>query len=439
MDEIPKEKHDHDPLKFPQDFLWGSATSAHQVEGNNIYSDWWDWEKNKPKDKQSGIASDQYNRFDEDFKLAKSLNQNAHRLSIEWARIEPAPNEFNQSEIEHYKKVLKSLKNKNIEVMLTLWHFTLPNWVMELGGWENPLTVEYFIRFLKKVVPELDEMVDFWITLNEPGVYIFMGYLRGLWPPQKKSKWSAFLVQWYMVQAHKKAYELIHTLSRKPVGIAQNMQTFDSSHKHSLVEQTSVYLSDLIINHSFYLMTKNCHDFLGINYYFHHRFDRKKNFIPVIAQAGDQHRDVSDLGWEIFPEGIFDVLMDIANHKPIYITECGIASTNDDRRTRFLIQYLTEVYRAIQAGARVKGFFYWSLIDNFEWHEGFDPRFGLIEVDYNTQKRTARKSAYVYSEIAKHNKIPHSLLRLLGHTVRVEEVLCYQHGGPKVLCEHFPG
>lgn len=434
----PKAKHDHKPLIFPDGFLWGTATSAHQVEGNNVFSDWWDFEqKHQPSEKRSETADDQYNRFEQDFNLAKSLNLSSQRLSIEWARIEPQPLEYDQAAIDHYRKVLKSLKDKKFVVMLTLWHFTLPKWVADIGGWENPLTGEYFLRFLKLVVPQLDEYVDFWVTLNEPGVYVFMAYLEGLWPPLKKSKWAAMMVHWNLTQTHKKAYALLHLLSRKPVGIAQNMQSFHSSHKHSLVEQFAVYISDILSNHSFYLLTKNCHDFLGINYYFHHRFNRRESFLPHLDEAANQHRDVSDLGWEIFPEGIFDVLVDISNHKPIYITECGIASTNDDRRTRFLIQYLSEVYRAIEAGVRIKGFFYWSLLDNFEWHQGFVPRFGLIEVDYKTQKRTIRPSAYVFSEIAKHNKMPHSLLRLLGHTVRVEEVLCYQHDGPKALCEHI--
>lgn len=437
MDAIPKEKHDHGPLKFPQNFLWGTATSAYQVEGNNIYSDWWEWEKGQPEDKRSGQASDEYNRFEEDFKLAQGLNINAQRISIEWSRIEPKPHIYDQTAIDHYRKVLKSLKDKNFKVMLTLWHFTLPEWVASIGGWENPLTQEYFVRFLERVIPEFNPYVDFWITLNEPGVYVFMAYLRGEWPPGKKSKWKALLVHWNLVQAHKKAYALLHKLSHKPVGIAQNMQSYHSTHKHSLIEQLSVYFGDLISNHSFYNMIGDCYDFFGINYYFHHRFNRIKSFFPAVEEAEDQHRDVSDLGWEIFPEGIFDILADISDHKPIYITECGIASTNDDRRTRFLIQYLSEVYRAIESGIKVKGFFYWSLVDNFEWHEGFGPRFGLIEVDYATQKRKIRPSAYVYSEIAKYNKIPHSLLRLLGHTIRVEEVLCYMHDGPKALCEHF--
>jgi beta-glucosidase len=174
MDEIPKEKHDHGPLKFPENFLWGTATAAHQVEGGNVNSDWWQWEKNKPEDRRSGKAADQYVRYEEDFKIARSLNLNAQRISIEWARIEPEPGVYDQTAIDHYHRVLKSLKEKNFKVMLTLWHFTLPNWVAEIGGWENPLTVEYYLRFLEKIVPLFDHYVDFWVTLNEPGVYVYM-------------------------------------------------------------------------------------------------------------------------------------------------------------------------------------------------------------------------------------------------------------------------
>ena len=169
----PKEKHDHETLKFPEGFLWGSATSAHQVEGNNINSDWWEWEQKRPPRFRSGDACDQYNKYEEDFDLVKQLNHNSHRLSIEWSRIEPKEGEFNQEAIDHYKKVLESLKDKNLTVMLTLWHFTLPKWVSDKGGWENGKTVKYFEGFVKKIVPEIEEYVDFWVTLNEPGVYIY--------------------------------------------------------------------------------------------------------------------------------------------------------------------------------------------------------------------------------------------------------------------------
>lgn len=411
----PKERHDHTTLKFPQGFLWGAATSAYQVEGGNINNDWGD---------KAGQACDQYNLYESDFDLAKSLNQNSHRLSLEWSRIEPNEGEFDVSEIEHYKAVLKSLKDRGFTVMLTLWHFTLPKWVAEKGGWENGKTPEYFERFVKRVVPQLGEWVDLWITINEPGVYIYETYIAREWPNSKKSFLGQIKTFLNLTSAHKKAYKFLHSLfpAGQPVGIAQNVMSFEPYHKHSIIEQVAVVLNDIFTNHLFYFLTRRTHDFLGINYYFHARF-KHKGLVPESVGATKQTHDVSDLGWEVYPEGLFDVLTDLSDDLPIYITECGIASTNDDRRNRFLCLYLQEVARAIKAGVNVRGFFYWSLIDNFEWHRGFEPRFGLVEVDYETQKRHIRPSAKVYAEIIKNNGIPHKLMRFIGHTVQAEEVI----------------
>lgn len=412
----PKGLHDHETMKFPDGFLWGAATSSYQVEGNNINADWEDF-------KSAGEACDQYNRYEQDFDLIKELGHNSHRLSIEWSRIEPQEGQFNEAEIEHYKQELKALKDRQLTVMLTLWHFTLPKWVADKGGWENGQTPKYFERFVKKIVPEIAEYVDLWITLNEPGVYIYQTYIAKTWANAKKSLLGQIKTFLNLTSAHKKAYKFLHNSfpAGKPVGIANNILSFEPYHKHSIIEQFSVILNDFFVNHLFYFFTKNTHDFLGINYYFHVRF-RNDKLYPSSINLQETH-NVSDLGWEIYPEGIFDVLTDLSDHIPIYITECGIATTNDDRRNRFLISYLQEVARAIKAGVNVRGFFYWTLIDNFEWEKGFDPKFGLIEVDYKTQKRTLRPSALVYKDIIDHNGIPHSLLRFIGHTVTAEEVL----------------
>ena len=411
----PPEKHDHGTLNFPKGFLWGTATSAYQVEGGNKNSDWGDL---------AGDATDQYNRYDEDFDLAKSLNHNSHRLSIEWSRIEPKEGQFDQNEINHYRKVLKYLKSLNFTVMLTLWHFTLPKWVADKGGWENGKTPEYFERFVKKIAPEIGEFVDLWVTINEPGVYIYETYIVKEWPAPKKGFNGQVKTLLNLASAHKKVYKYLHQVypGGKPVGMANNIMSFEPFHRHSLVEQFAVFLNDIFTNHLFYFLTRGSHDFLGINYYFHARF-RHRGLIPQSISQTPLSHEVSDLGWEIYPEGIFDVLTDLSDDIPIYITECGIASTNDDRRNRFLITYLSEVARAIKSGVNVRGFFYWSLLDNFEWHRGFDPRFGLVEVDYQTQRRMPRPSAKVYAEIIKHNGIPHTLMRFIGHTVTAEEVL----------------
>ncbi|MBI4036793.1 glycoside hydrolase family 1 protein [Candidatus Daviesbacteria bacterium] len=423
-DDPPKPKHDHTSLKFPEGFLWGVGISSFQVEGQNFFADWWNAEiKKTPLKQRSGQAANQYHLYESDFDLAKKLNLNAFRLSLEWSRIEPRPGEFDHHEIEHYRKVLKSLKDRNFKVMLTLWHVTLPQWIAEQGGWENSQTVKYYLRYLERVVPEIKDLVDFWITLNEPDIYVFMVYNAKTWPISRNGVLGQIKTYLNLVSAHKKAYKLLHRLSNSPVGVAQNMQSYEGYHKHSLREQAAAIISDLVANHLFHFLTRGYHDFLGVNYYFHHRYKVDKGFLPSMVNVADHLRDVSDMGWEINPEGLFDVLADLENHLPIYITECGIASTNDDRRTRFLIHYLQEVYRSLHAGVKVKGFFYWSLVDSFEWEYGYNSRFGLIEVDFKTQKRIIRSSAHVYEEIIKRNAIPHDLLKLLGHGIRVEDVL----------------
>lgn len=441
MSDQPTSRHDHTPLLFPEGFLWGAATSSHQIEGNNIHSDWWGWEQNyQPPEKRSGAACDSYNRYEEDFDLAKSFSHNSHRLSIEWARIEPEEGVFNMHEINHYKKVLRSLKARDLTVMLTLWHFTLPAWVAKKGGFENGKIDYYFERFIKTVVPEFKEYVDFWITLNEPQVYAFLSYFLGFWPPNKKSKISLTKVTLNLIKTHVRAYKAIHSLiPDSKVGIAQNNSTFSALHKHSLREDFAIWILDYLNNHFFIRLTGvGTHDFFGINYYFHRyiSLDNKGSFhFPKLVDIATTKKEVSDMGWEIYPQGMFDTIMDFSDyHKPIYITENGLASNNDDRRCRFLIAYLQEIYHAIQTGADVRGYFHWSLLDNFEWADGFRPRFGLVEMDYNSLKRIPRPSSYVYSDIIKHNGIPHILLRFLGHTVDAKEVLKMEHNCPNEDC-----
>jgi len=424
----PKPKHDHNPLDFPEGFLWGAATSSHQVEGNNTQNDWWAWENShQPAEKRSAAADDQYHLFEEDFALIKSLGHNAHRLSIEWSRIEPEEGVFSAEAIAHYQQVLKSLKSKGIKVMLTLHHFTNPHWLAHIGGWENFKTPGLFERYVRKIVPELAEYVDLWVTINEPGVYTFMSYLNGLWPPQKKSNLAAMKVNVNLARAHKKAYNAIHELVKDAqVGIAHNVLTFNAYHHHSFLEMFFQFGLDTGSNHLFYkLTTLGTHDFIGINYYFNEYISSVGQAkFPSIVDIVTTKKAVTDLGWEIYPEGMFEILMDFSDYKkPIYITENGLASTNDDRRCRFLISYLQEIYHAISSGVDIRGYFHWSLLDNFEWADGFTPRFGLIEVDYKTQKRTPRLSALVYQKIIENNGIPHELMKFLGHSVNAKDVL----------------
>ncbi len=413
-------------LKFPKGFLWGTATSAHQVEGNNINSDWWLWEQQNKgkvlpvKEKKfknqkfepSGKACDQYHLYEKDFDLIKEMNNNAYRMSIEWARIEPKEGKWDLDELEHYKDVLRALKKRQIQVMLTLHHFTNPQWFAMKGGWTNWRSPKYFKRYAKFVIENLGSLVDFWITINEPEIYMDMSYLSGFWPPQVKSVKQAAKVYLNMIRAHKKVYKLIHKLmdnkeKKAQVGVTINVMSFTSYKKHSLIELFYIHAADRLINHSFYDLTKKYHDFLGINFYFRVRLKQKEgSLMPEVMHIKEQEREVSDMGWLIYPHGIFSVLMDFKDFNlPIYITENGIATTDDKKRVKFIVNYLAEIYRAIQGGVDVRGYFYWSLLDNFEWDKSFGPKFGLVEVNFKTLERKPKPSFKVYAEICKMNGV----------------------------------
>ena len=415
---------DETVLKFPPNFLWGSATSSHQVEGDNKNNDWWAWEQEGLADDHqvSGKAADHYNKYEEDFAMAKSLNHNAHRLSIEWSRVEPEDNEWDMKEVEHYRKVLQSIRDNGMKSFVTLHHFTNPMWFVNKGGWMQDDAPEIFQSYVLMIIKELGDLVDFWITINEPMVYSSQGYLAGVWPPQDKSLIKTHRVIRNMAKAHVLAYRSIHNLidtDRKTVqvGFSNNVASYQIYNKHSLRDYLFMQTVDRIWNHSFYSITKNCHDFLGLNYYFHYRIAKAKfSHLQFFTDIRKERREASDVGWEIYPPGIFDVVMDLSKYKlPIYITENGIAVEKDNKRSRFIVSYVKELYHAIRAGAPVKGYLYWSLLDNWEWEKGFDARFGMVDVDFKTQKRTIRDSARVFADIAKHNGIPHHLLKFVGH------------------------
>lgn len=422
------------PRAFPTGFLWGTATSSYQVEGGNTRADWFAWEQTGGKiaDKTtSGRGVDHWNLWKQDFDLLqKSLHNNAHRLSVEWSRLEIEPDVWDEEAFAHYRAMLQDLKTRGVTVMLTLHHFTNPQWLAARGGWETGYAVRRFAMFVEKITEALGEYVDLWVTINEPMVYVLEGYLVAEWPPQKKSRLSAVRVLWNMARAHRRAYRAIHAWGkrrgRKPmVGIANNVSSFHSYYKHRFLDQISVALIDRFTNHLFYTLTRmKTHDFLGLNYYFHLRLKSVRHLLRgfIFGTAPEDQSvefEKSDIGWELFPHGIFDVCVDLRDYKkPIYITENGLATDNDDKRLRSLIGYLVQLQHAIEAGADVRGYFHWSLLDNFEWAKGYAPKFGLVDVDRRTMKRTPRASAEIYGLIAKDNAIEHDFLRFLGHGTR---------------------
>lgn len=421
-----KERHHHEPFQFPKDFLWGTATSSHQIEGGNDKNDWWEWEKKKghiDNNERSGNAADSWNQWQEDLAAAKGMHLNVQRFSIEWSRVEPKEGEWDENAIAHYRKILQAHHDAGMKVMLTLYHFTLPQWVAKKGGWSSRRTAKYFKRFVAKMAVEYAPLVDFWITINEPIILLSQGYLYGTWPPGKKSVWKLMRAFFHLARAHRLAYRTIHRVCRKQikkkprVGIAKNVISYSPYRRHSFGDALFVKIIDWLWNHSFYSFTERTHDFIGINYYFHYRIAfASKDAEHLFFQVRKEDREASALGWEIYPTGIFSVLRDMMRYrKPIYVTENGIATSNDRKRVRFLIGYVKEMYHAIKSGADVRGYCYWSLIDNFEWDKGFDPRFGLIDIDYKTFKRTPRRSAFIYAQIARDNQLSHDLMRFIGH------------------------
>ncbi len=374
-------------MKFPKDFIWGSATSAYQVEGGIENSDW-------SIDFPASRACDHYNRYEEDFDLLQELDQNAYRFSLEWSRIEPQKSCFNELEIEHYRKVLQSLRSRNIKTMVTLHHFTTPYWL----NWSDSSSVFYFSRFAREVFKEYQDLVDYWIVINEPLVYASQSYYRGIWPPQRKNLFSFLKVVNNQIAACKKVYQDFHQLKENvQVGIAKNNVFFEPD--KSSLDKFSVSLARYFWNDYFLNKIKNHLDFIGLNYYFHSK-------IKFPFSLRNENKIISDMGWEVYPQGIYYVLQELKRYKlPIFVTENGLADEGDKHREEFIREHLYWIGRAIEEGVDARGYFHWSLMDNFEWAEGFKPRFGLVEVDHQTLERRIRPSAYYYAKVCRSNQL----------------------------------
>ncbi|MFH1857791.1 MAG: glycoside hydrolase family 1 protein [Candidatus Omnitrophota bacterium] len=429
-------------LRFPEKFLWGSATSAHQVEGANTLNDWWEWEKKGRVPEKSGQACQHYERFAEDFDTAKSLHQNAHRFSLEWSRIEPRENEYSQSALLHYWDVVQALRERNLEPVVTLHHFTNPAWLSRKGGWEHHGVVEHFSRYVRYVVDFFGESVRYWITFNEPLVYVYQGYVSGIWPPGVKSFEKAIRVIRHQLVAHARAYRIIHSVAEHhhwqtpSVGFSTNFIFFAPCSVRSLADRLAQWVRHSFFNR-FYLRTlttgrllypgiffealpdlEKTLDFVGLNYYTRDFIHFGGLSLPEIfgtVCSREHHQDAGSrnaLGWEIYPEGLYSAIRELAKFRlPILITENGICTEHDEERWFFIRAHLAEAHRAIQEGANVLGYFYWSLLDNFEWAEGFRPRFGLVAVDFKTQRRTVRPSALQYADVCRTGELHLSGLR----------------------------
>jgi len=403
--------------EFPHDFFFGAATSSYQVEGNNSLSDWWEFESVGKLKYQSGNACKHYELYEEDFNLAKDLNHNCHRLSIEWSRVEPEEGKFSLEELGHYKKVILALRSRKLEPIVTLHHFTNPVWFSRLGGWSFKKSPFYFLRYVSKVVDALSDDVRFWVTINEPMVYLYHSYLLGVWPPQERSFVKTFKAKGNLLSAHINAYRDIgaiyknNKLAKPLISIAQNMQAFMPCIP-SLRNKLAVYLRAKSFNLEFIerSIRAGALDFIGVNYYSRSLVELKglgiKNFAMDVCEGSHSRLKRNSLGWDIYPEGLYSVLVSLRKYKlPVFILENGICTDDDSLRWEFIYEHLIKLNEAMKAGVKVLGYVYWSLIDNYEWDKGFAPRFGLIEVDYNTYKRSIRNSARKFAQVCLEHKV----------------------------------
>jgi beta-glucosidase len=430
---------------FPPDFRWGVATASHQVEGDNVNNQWWAWEQQEGRIKQghtSGRACDWWENAEEDFALAESIGLNAMRLSVEWSRVEPEPGTFDETALERYRAMLQDLNDRGIEPMVTLHHFSNPLWLEKQGAWVNEGTIAYFERYVERVVRALGDQTELWCTINEPNVYSVMGYLRGIFPPGEENVKAGMTVLRNMLRAHAAAYRVIHrSQGAARVGLAHNMLVFDPLNAGSLPDRLVSWAQDLGYNRAVLASAwggwwipplgfgpawslRRTLDWVGLNYYTRMRvaFDRAATGTLYGRLVHAPDAELLDGGYgELYPQGLGRMLQRLAGLGiPIYITENGIPDSDDDQRPRALLLHLHQLWKALQGNLPVKGYYHWTLTDNFEWAEGWTLPFGLVEMDPETGERTPRPSADLYSAIARGNAITPELVDAYAPGLREE-------------------
>lgn len=455
-------------LEFPPSFLWGAATSHFQIEGHPIEitqraSDWSQWcvEAGRISDNTTAdTACEFFKRYMDDVEICRKLNLNAFRLSLNWPALLPEPakpgeqDRLDPETVAFYRDLLSSLKKDGITTFVTLFHFTLPLWLAKAGGWNAPQTVDEFARFAALVAEEFGDLVDYWITLNEPLAYAYQGYVSGQWPPGERGNFvGAFRAVRHMLEGHARAHAILHKhKAGTKVSFTMHWRPFRAQKQWSPLDQMARYYRDYVFNQMFphavqtgeltfpFPLTLNADvrslvgpvpglkgtmDYLAVNYYTRELCEFSFSKPSLFGSQSLAHEfEVNCMGWESYPDGLYHTLTEDlrpyskgldGSTREIIITENGYAaefaadmnegdwSLADDVRIQYLTSHLHAVHRAIQKGAKVRGYLYWSLLDNFEWAEGLRPRFGLVRVAYPTQERTLRKSAEIYSEIAKKN------------------------------------
>ncbi len=412
---------------FPKGFLWGTATASYQVEGNNTNSQWWKWEEDGHANGKSGLACDWWGgRWKEDLDRAAEAGQNAHRLSVEWSRIQPASDRWDEDALEKYRAMLRGMKERGITPMVTLHHFSNPLWVEETGAWETADVIPHFEKFVRKTVEALKEYCTLWVTINEPNVYALSGYANGAFPPGVNDIKRAVQVEANMLRAHAIAYRAIHeiqpearagyALHYRPM-VARSWSPLDKMMRNvryaginmAFPSGISTGILKSPVGNVSIPEAKGTQDYLGINYYSQDTVSfNLANPKELFTHSGfpadadfSENKFIANI-----PEGFFDTLKWAVRtypDLPIIVSENGVEDSTDKIRPRYLAQHIHQMWRGVNFNWPIKGYFHWSLVDNFEWERGWTQRFGLWALDTETQKRTKRPSADLYAAICHEN------------------------------------
>jgi beta-glucosidase len=401
---------------FPKGFLWGTASAAHQVEGDNRNCDWWEWEQTPGHvagGDTSAVACDHYHRYREDIALLRDMGQSAHRFSIEWSRIEPSEGEFDSRQIRHYRDVLGELREQRILPMITLHHFTSPLWFTRKGGWRSPDSPRAFVRFVQRAADELGDLAGMWCTINEPNLYAANGWITGDFPPGRRGD----VASQYAVTANmRRAHELAYTALKKrtpdtPVGLSHHkLLMLPATRRRS--DRLAAASAQAVLDRWPVGPGRLAHiveapsDYIGIAHYWAQvcAFDPRRPLDLFVRRSSPGGAQMTDMGMASDPAWMRPVLNELKGYgKPVYVTENGIAATDDAVRQRYLPQVLEQVRLAIEDGVDVRGYFHWTNTDNFEWARGYSVKFGLIDVDRKTLERTVKPSGRLYARIATAN------------------------------------
>ncbi|MBW1847118.1 MAG: glycoside hydrolase family 1 protein [Deltaproteobacteria bacterium] len=427
------------PFDLPETFMLGVATASAQIEGGDTNNSWYRWSHQKGNiadGTNCGIADDHWNRIDEDIELMKQMNIDTYRLSLEWSRIEPEKEKFSRDAINHYRDEIIKLKNAGIIPLITLHHFSNPLWLEDSGGWMNNDVVRHFCDYAEYAFNNLGDLVSDWVTINEPNVYLIFGYVYGTWPPGKQSIRMYFNGAKNMIASHIAVYKKIHALASEKglrhvkVGTCHHLRIFQPKNK-SFVEKTICSILERVFHDIFitgmaegkllwplgsgYPFGRGDYqDFFGINYYTRDIVSfNPLNFGQLFSETEVMEgAPVNDLGWEIYPDGLYTLCARYYDRfkKPVFITENGTCDKSDAFRTKYIYDHILQVKKLCEAKVDVQRYYHWTLMDNFEWAEGLSARFGLIDVDYDTQKRHVRKSGHFFRDICVHRGITQDMI-----------------------------